>query len=208
MNNHQQHQKQHYHPHHFGTMIPHDRKDAKKTRMAVNIFMALLIVAALATTAWHLFTSDGFKRGYKPIVVPPSVQASIDAEEKQKGLLASGSDYTQPMASKISDGGDLVVPEILDISRTETGAMYTLFWEAFAYQAASYADTDKDGTLSPAELEVAKKDFLSSLGYVMDESGVVYVEGTKTVVSPDTLTCYFNGIVPGRGYIKPNCPIN
>lgn len=182
-----------------------------KFKLAINIAFIIFIVVALTTTVVSLTSSDGFKRGYKPVQVAPSVTAmQAKAATKQTELPKAVVVDLQPMATKLSENNNVDTNSILSVAPSpESSVIYTEFWESFDYQANLHADFNRNGSLEPLELQKFKESFLSNLGYMIDPlNGMVYVRGTTVVVSPETLACYFNGMVPGRGYIKPNCPPN
>lgn len=198
-----------------------------KYKIAMNTIFVLILVGLIGTTVVNLFNSSGYQRGYKPVETLPSVEElreeRIEAlpvpvetppTVKNAPLPPSTTPISsvpvqdlQPMATKISEN-ITVSPEQISLF-PESSDIYDEFWASFEAQAGRTSDYNKNGRVEPLELAKSKQSFLSNLGYVVDPaSRMIYVKGSNVQVSPETLMCYFNGMVPTRGYIKPNCPPN
>ncbi len=105
-------------------------------------------------------------------------------------------DKLQPMSAKIvaSDNSSMIVD-----GNTTTSADYTDVWQKLELLAPeSVPENERMNVIET---------FLFGLNYKAPEKGGVIVSiANGNPISPETLTCYLNGYIADKPYLKPNCP--
>lgn len=105
-------------------------------------------------------------------------------------------DKLQPMASKIVASDDM---EMISSEKAAVPSDYADVWLKLERLAPETA-TDEVRVLTI-------QTFLAGLNYRMSErTGTIISITTGDTISPSTLTCYLNGYIPDKPYIKTNCP--
>lgn len=105
-------------------------------------------------------------------------------------------DKLQPVSTKIvaSDNANMITA-----ASVSTDEDYADVWSKLERLAPP--------TATDAEREAVIVGFLSGLNYQMTKRGGEIVSITNgDQISPTTLTCYLNGYIPDKPYLKTNCP--
>jgi hypothetical protein len=111
-----------------------------------------------------------------------------------------------PVSPKISDSD--VVPES-ESPMAGPSSEYLTFWHALDIRATQEF-VKKNKKIGANDIQQFRADFIASLGYWYDSrtQQVYSAPQSKIEISVTTLTCYLNGYVPEKPYIKPSCPSN
>lgn len=190
------------------------RKKHKWAKVIAYLSVGGMIFLGIATTALNvsldLLDPD-------PITTLPSL-AQFDDEGNLKTstpetpvAAPKPADRLLPMGVKISDPDDTSTSDGVVGGNEVHGnnRAYRKFWKKVERNAVSRADYNRDGTVTEKELATFKYTFVTGLGFRLDpKTGIVHMADGKTHVRVSTLECFFNGYVPERPYIKPNCPPN
>lgn len=106
--------------------------------------------------------------------------------------------------------GDKLQPVSAKIMASDNVAMVS---QEKVIDASAYADVWMKlerlvpATASDKERLASIETFLAGLDYKMVERGGAIVSITDGAsISPSTLTCYLNGYIPDKPYLKTNCP--
>lgn len=163
-----------------------NHKPSKYTYLGV-IFLAILITASFVVRD----TVKVFNSVETEIPVDTSI---ITVAPPTQG------DALQPNAAKI---GGLDNETFL----VQDGTEYLAVWERLDRLGAAYGQKDKTGVVTEKARLHFIISFLDDLNYRVTEPGqpiLSKVNGDK--VNPETIDCYLNGYVPGKPYLKANCP--
>lgn len=174
-----------------------------KENVAGKIFAILclstMILIAVVSTVVNFKSPNPTTPATMPVALPMVAQVGEEGEVRvdlpDAPVVPPTGQNLSPNSTKIDDAG----------VATSTTEQYAGFWAAVEAQAVGRSDYDRDGLSSPKEIEAFKQAFVTALGYQLDPDTGSVTAADGTEVSVETLTCYFNGYVPERPYIKPNC---
>lgn len=157
--------------------------------------MALSIIGVGLAIAAFFIISDGvgLLRGENPGVLDKSI---VGVTPSTKG------DLGQPVSPKI--GGSEEDPDVPLMGGSQD---YIVVWEKLDHIATIYGKKAGDADVTKEDKLVFITAFLESLNYKMSAWGEPIVSKVNDApISPGTVTCYLNGYIPGKPYLKPSCP--
>lgn len=154
--------------------------------LAVAIFIVLIVAQG-----FNLFLN----RGHNESKTDPNIVAVTPGGE---------ADVLQPVSPKVvalDESPAMMSPQNVAVD-------YTDVWFKLDMLAASYGEADKkNGSVSAENRLVFIRAFLDGLNYKMTAVGepiLSKVNGEQ--VRPETVSCYLNGFIPDKPYLKANCP--
>lgn len=137
-----------------------------------------VVVLLVAVQLSTMFTSTEIKRHNRDLTAATSMTKIL-----------------QPMSTKIVAADSETVISMGD----EEAEDYTEVWKML-YRLAP------DTATEPERIKIIMA-FLAGLDYTTNSvGGVIISKSTGNVVKASTVTCYLNGYIPDKPYIKTNCP--